>query len=104
MVEYILPSNTKTLLRPFCNSNCIHLCSLITLKYNSNVNIVEWCQLSMPAVRLSVGSAIIISFGLACNLEVAPLIGMLLIRFFHKVYGLGFTFGCMFMFRIRVYL
>jgi len=66
MVVYILPSNVKSLLGLFCNSNCIHRCSHITLSFNSNVNIVEWL-LSMPAVRLFVGSALTISFGLACR-------------------------------------
>ena len=56
----------KTLLGLFCNSNCIHLCSLITLRSSSNVNIVEWL-VSMPAVRLFVGSVLIISFGLDCR-------------------------------------
>ena len=40
MVVYILPSNAKTLLELFCNSNCIHLSSHITLNSSSNVNIV----------------------------------------------------------------
>ena len=57
MVVYILPSNAKTLLGLFCNSNCIHLCSHITLSLSSNVNIVERL-VSMPAVRLFVGSAL----------------------------------------------
>jgi len=35
---YVLPSNAKTLLGLFCNSNCIHLCSLITFRSSSNVN------------------------------------------------------------------
>jgi len=34
--------------------------------YSSNVNIVE-CLVSMPAVQLFVGSALTISFGLACR-------------------------------------
>jgi len=34
----------------FCKSNCIHLCSHVTLSSTSNVNIVEWL-VSMPAVR-----------------------------------------------------
>jgi len=58
--------NAKTLLGLFCNSNCIHLCSHITLSFSSNMNIVEWL-VSMPAVRLFVGSALTISFGLACS-------------------------------------
>jgi len=56
----------KTLLRLICNSNYIHLCSHITLSFSSNVNIVEWL-VPMLAVRLFVGSAITISFGLACR-------------------------------------
>jgi len=64
MVVYILPSNAKPLLGLFCNSNCIHRCSHITLSFSRNVNIVEWL-VSMPGVRLFVGSARTISFGLA---------------------------------------
>jgi len=67
MVVYILPSNAKnakTLLGLFCNSNCIHVCSFITLSSSSNVNIVEWL-VSMPALRLFVDFALTISFGLA---------------------------------------
>ena len=66
MVMYILPSNAKTLLGLFCNSNCIHLCSHITLSSISNVKIVEWLM-SMSTVRLFVGSALTISFALACR-------------------------------------
>jgi len=66
MVVYILPSNAKTLLGLFCNSNCTHRYSHIKLSFSSNVNIVEWF-VSMPTVRLSVGSALTISFGLACR-------------------------------------
>jgi len=66
MVVYILPSLAKTLLGLSCNSNCIHHCSHITLSFSSKVNIVEWF-VSMPAVRLFVGSALTISFGLACK-------------------------------------
>jgi len=66
MVVYILPPNAKTLLGLFCNSNCIHLCSQITLSSSSNVNTSEWL-VSMPAVRLFVSSALTISFGLACG-------------------------------------
>ena len=66
MVMYILISNAKTLLELFCNSNCIHLCSYITLSSSSNENIVEWL-IFMSAVRLFVGSACIILFGLACK-------------------------------------
>ena len=66
MVVYILPSNAKTLLGLFCNSNCIHRCSHITLSFSRNVNIVEWL-VSLPVVRLFVGSALAISFGLACR-------------------------------------
>jgi len=66
MAVHILPLNAKTLLGLFCNSNCIHLCSHITLSFSSNSNIVEWL-VSMLAVRLFVGSAFAISFGLACR-------------------------------------
>jgi len=66
MVVYVLPSNAKTLPGLYCNSNCIHFCSHITLSSISNVNIVEWL-VSMSAVRLFVGPALTISFGLACR-------------------------------------
>jgi len=56
MVLHILPSNAKTLLGLFYNSDCIHNCSHITMSFSSNVNIVEWF-VSMPAVRFFVGSA-----------------------------------------------
>ena len=49
MVVYILPSNAKTLLGLFCNSNCTHLCAHITLSSSSNVNVVQWLVF-MPAV------------------------------------------------------
>jgi len=99
MVVYILPSNAKTLLGLFCNSNCIHRCSHITWSFSSNVNIVEWF-VSMLAVRLFVGSALTISFGLACR-------GYTFDRsdfnvLFQKVQGL--CLGCMFKCRFRVYL
>jgi len=38
----------------------------MTVSSSSNVNIVEWLG-PMPAVRLFVGSALTISFGLACR-------------------------------------
>ena len=66
MIVYILPSNAKTLLGLFCNSNCICLCSHKTMSFSSNVNIVEWL-VSTPAARFFVGSALTISFGLACR-------------------------------------
>jgi len=66
MVVYILPSNAKTLLGLFCNSDCFHRCSHITLSFSSNVNIVEWL-VSMAAARLFVASVLTISFGLACG-------------------------------------
>jgi len=67
MVVSILPSNAKTLLGLFCNSNCIHFCSHITLSFISNVNnIVEWLS-PMLAVWWFVGSALNISFRLACR-------------------------------------
>ena len=83
MVVYSLPPNAKTLLGLFCISNCIHLCSHITLSSSSNVNIVQWL-VSVPVVRLFVGSALTISFGLAFRLEVTPLIGGLLMYFFKR--------------------
>jgi len=64
MVAYILPSNTKTLLGLFCNSNCIHLSSHIMLRSCRNLNIVEW-SVSMLVVRLFLGSALTIPFGIA---------------------------------------
>jgi len=60
---YILPSIAKALLGIFWNSNCIHRCPHITLSSSSNVNIVEGL-VSMAAVRLFVGPALTISFGL----------------------------------------
>ena len=66
MVVYILPSTAKTLLGLFSNSNCIHLRSHMTLSSSSNVNTVEWL-VCMAVVRLFVGSALTISFGLACK-------------------------------------
>jgi len=66
MVVYILPSNAKTLLGLFCHSNCIHRCSHITLSFSSNVNTVEWL-VCMSVMRLFVGSALTITFGLACR-------------------------------------
>ena len=61
MVVYILPSNAKPLLGVglFCNSNCILLCSDVTLRSRSNVNIVEWL-VSVTAVQLFLGSALTI--------------------------------------------
>jgi len=62
---YSLPSIAKALLGIFWNSNCIHRCPHITLSSSSsNVNIVEWL-VSMPAVRVFVGSSLTISFDLA---------------------------------------
>jgi len=69
MVVYILPPNAKSLLGLFCNSNCMHLCSHIMLSSSRNVNILQWL-VSMPVVRLFVGSALTISFGLGFRLEV----------------------------------
>jgi len=66
MVVYIFPPNAKTLLGLFCNLNCCHLCSHVTLGSSSNVNTIE-LLVSMPAVRLFVGSTLTISFGLACR-------------------------------------
>ena len=47
-------------------TNGILLCSYIKLSSGSNVKIVEWL-VSALAVRLSVGSTLTISFGLACR-------------------------------------
>jgi len=64
MAVYILPSIAKALLGIFWNSNCIHRCPHITLSSSGNKNIVEWLM-SMPVVRVFVGSSLTISFGLA---------------------------------------
>jgi len=64
MAEYILPSMAKALLGIFCRSNCFHLCPHTRLNSSSNVSIVEWL-VSLPAVRLFVGSALTLSIGLA---------------------------------------
>jgi len=66
MVLYVLSPNAKTLLGLFSNSNCIHLRSHITLSSSSNVNTVEWLVCT-AVVPLFVGSALTISFGLACR-------------------------------------
>jgi len=58
----ILPSTIKDLLTLFCHSNCIHLCPHVTLSSSSNVNTVEWL-VSIPVVRVFVGSALTVSFG-----------------------------------------
>ena len=55
-----------------------HLCSHIRLSSSSNVNIIA----SMPSVRLCVGSALTISFGLACRGYTSD--GVLLMYFFKK--------------------
>ena len=62
--EVATQSMAKVLLRLFCNSNCIHLCPHITLSSSSNVNTVEWL-VSIPVVRVFIGSALTISYGLA---------------------------------------
>jgi len=64
MVVYILPSIVKALLGIFWNSICIYRCPHITSSSSSNVNIVEWL-VSLPAVRVFVGSSLTISFGFA---------------------------------------
>jgi len=56
----------KNLLGLFSNSKCIYLRSHITLSSSSNVNTVEWL-VCMAVVRLFFGSALTISFGLACR-------------------------------------
>jgi len=66
MAVYILPSVAKALLGIFCNSNCFHLYPYIRLNSSSNLNIVEWL-VSMPAVRVFVGSSLTLSFDLACR-------------------------------------
>ena len=68
---------------------------------SSNVIIIEWL-LSVPAVQLFRGSALTISFGLACTVEVTPSIGGLLMYFFKKFRVKGLRLGCMFKFRFRV--
>ena len=64
MAVCILPSMAKALLGLFCNSNCFRLCPHTRLNSTSNVNIVEWLA-SMTAVRVFVGYALTLSFGLA---------------------------------------
>ena len=66
MAVYILPSMAKALLGLFCNSNCFSLCphTCTRLNSSSNVNIVEWL-VSVTAVRVFVGSALTLHFGLA---------------------------------------
>ena len=108
MVVYILPSSAKTQLGLFCNSNCILLCSHITLSSSSNVNIVEWL-VSIPSVRLFFGSAITIFFGIACRGYTFDRTAFNIL--FKKVQrsGLGFmqgvclSFGLGFTFRVQVY-
>jgi len=39
MIVLIFPSNAETLLRLFCNSNCIQLCSHTTFSCSSTVNV-----------------------------------------------------------------
>jgi len=93
MVVCILPSKAKTLLGLFCISNCIHFCSHITLGSTVVAMLTYECLVSMPAVRLFIGSALTISFGLTCR-------GYTFDRnafnvLFQKVQGLGlgFTFS-----------
>ena len=64
MILYILPSNAKTLLELFCNSNCIYICSHMTLSSSSNVNIVQRLG-PMPAVGVFSSSDLTLCFGLA---------------------------------------
>jgi len=68
---------------------------------SSNAIILEWL-VSVPAVHLFLVSALSISFGLACTVEVTPLIGGLLMYFFKKFRVKGLHLGCMFKFRFRV--
>jgi len=83
--QCILPSNAKTLLGLFCNSNCIHLCSHITLSSSSNVNLLSGSCLSL----LCDCSLVLLSpLPLAQLVEVAPLIGVLLMHF-SKSSGFG---------------
>jgi len=48
------------------HESAINIIIIITLSSSSNVNIVEWLM-SMPAMRLLVGSAPTLSFDLACR-------------------------------------
>jgi len=95
MVVYILLLNAKTLLGICCNAICIHLCSHITLSSSSSVNIVEWL-VSVPAVRLFVGCALAISFGLACECYTFDKSAFDVL--FQKVEGLRLGFGFRFEF------
>jgi len=103
MVVYILPSNAKTLLGLLCNSNCILLCSHITLSSSSNVNIVEWL-VSMPAVRFVLWSCSYHSFGLACRGYTFDRSSFDVLTKKFRGQVLGLRLGCMFKFRFRVYL
>jgi len=67
------------------------------LSSSSNVNIFEWL-VSMPAVRLFVGSTLTISFDFACRGYIFDRSAFNVL--FQKVWGLGL--GCMFEFRFRV--
>jgi len=62
MVVSILPSNAELCWDYFA----IQTVSTITLSSSSNVKIVEWL-VSVSTVRLFVGSALTISFALACR-------------------------------------
>jgi len=78
MVVCILPSYAKTLLGLFCNSNTfVH----IRLSSSSNVNTIT----STPAVRLFIGSALTISFGLACRPRGYTFDGVLLMYFYKNL-------------------
>jgi len=81
MVVYILPSNAKTLLDYFAIRTVSTFVYIKRLSSSSNVNTVEWIM-SMPAVRLFLGSTLKISFGLA--LACRGYTGVLLIYAFKK--------------------
>ena len=62
-----------------------------TLSSSGNVNIVEWLlSVPAPAVQLLLGSALTISFGLACRGYTFDRTAFNVL--FQKVLGLGFTF------------
>ena len=63
----------------------------LRLSSSSNVNIAEWLvSVPAPAVQLFLGSALTISFGLACRGYTFDRTAFNVL--FQKVLGLGFTF------------
>ena len=66
MIVYILPSNAKTLQVYIAIRSVPNFVYIQRLSSSSNVNIAEWL-VSMPVVRLFLGSTLTISFGIACR-------------------------------------